>query len=112
MILGLPVRGHALTHTELGRPMDYGMTQWHDLRMTEEGRKKMYKDGVKLAKVRERYHTKPENPSPEFVNHDTIVYTRAYLLYFIGGVLFPTGSRNIVHPSWIVHQDITYYLPS
>lgn len=29
------------------------------------------------------------------------MYTRAYVLYLIGGVLFPSGNRDTVHPRWL-----------
>lgn len=102
MILGLPVRGRAVTHTELSAPLPYWLRQWHDLRLTEAERKAMYKKGgVKLHRLREMYKKKPEKPSPEFIEHDDLVYTRAYLLYIIGGVLFPSSNRDTVHPRYL-----------
>ncbi|KAK1352552.1 hypothetical protein POM88_053249 [Heracleum sosnowskyi] len=56
----------------------------------------MYKEGIKLNLLKGKYKRKPD-PSPE---HD-VLYTRGYLLYVIGAVLFPSSSRNLVHPRYI-----------
>ncbi|KAL8095268.1 hypothetical protein AgCh_036649 [Apium graveolens] len=42
MILGLPITGRAVTHTELDNPKPYWVTNWEDLRMTEKERADMY----------------------------------------------------------------------
>ncbi|KAL8092823.1 hypothetical protein AgCh_034899 [Apium graveolens] len=85
MILGLPITGCAVTHTELDNPKPYWVTNWEDLRMTEKERADM-----------------PEGEqSPKFLQQDPIVYTRAYLLFLIGGILFPTSSRDVVHPRYL-----------
>ncbi|KAL8131526.1 hypothetical protein AgCh_007452 [Apium graveolens] len=94
MIMGLPVKGRPVTHRELDVPKAYWMREWHDARLDEVGRKDMYRDGVKLYKLRERYAELPEGG----LEQDLVVYTRAYLLYIIGGILFPSSSRYTVHP--------------
>ncbi|KAL8112475.1 hypothetical protein AgCh_019979 [Apium graveolens] len=103
MILGLPITGRVVTHTELDNPKPYWVTNWEDLRMTEKERAEMYgRGGVTLHKLRTRYGSRPEGEqSPEFLQQDPIVYTRAYLLFLIGGILFPTSSRDVVHPRYL-----------
>lgn len=97
MIMGLPVKGRALTHEELTAPKTYWMTQWHDSRLDENAHRLMYNEGVVLHKLRTWYKKKPEVALPQ----DDIVYTRAYLFYIIGSILFPSSSGHIVHPRYL-----------
>lgn len=102
MILGLPVYGRPVTHTELNNPKPYWMKKWKDLRLTKEkDRERLYDNGVILHRLRDRYKKIPKTKRPEYKEQDAIVYTRAYLLYIIGGVLFPTGKRDVVHPRYL-----------
>ncbi|KAL8116986.1 hypothetical protein AgCh_023240 [Apium graveolens] len=103
MNLGLPITGRAVTHMELDNPKPYWVTNWEDLRMTEKERAEMYgRGGVTLHKLCTRYGSRPEGEqSPEFLQQDPIVYTRAYLLFLIGGILFSTSSRDVVHPRYL-----------
>jgi hypothetical protein len=102
MILGLPVSGRAVTHAELDAPKAYWVNHWEDSRLEKEERAKMYDSGVKLCKLRDRYARRPSDEErPEFIEQDCRVYTRAYLLYIIGGILFPASSRDTVHPRYL-----------
>ena len=60
MIMGLPVKGRPVTHRELDAPKVYWMKAWQNARLEKMGRRDMYKDGVKLYKLRERYAELPE----------------------------------------------------
>ncbi|XP_074328102.1 uncharacterized protein LOC141666014 [Apium graveolens] len=69
MILGLPITGRVVTHTELDNPKPYWETNWEDLRMTKKERADMYgRGGVTLHKLRTRYGSRPEGEQrPEFL---------------------------------------------
>ena len=94
MILGFPVKGRPVTYKELDAPKQYWMTRWRDSILDDENRKTMYKDGVVLYRLRTQYGQKPKVQLPQ----DTTVYTRAYLIYIIGAILFPSSSRYTLHP--------------
>ncbi|XP_074337098.1 protein MAINTENANCE OF MERISTEMS-like [Apium graveolens] len=100
MIPGLPITGRVVTHVELDHSRPYWATSWEDLRLSNEQRDEMYDwGGVTLHKLREKYGSRPEGEQPpEFLQQDPIVYTRAYVMFLLGGVLFPTSSRDVVHP--------------
>lgn len=104
MIMGLPISGRALTHTELSDPIGYWKKEWQDLRLhCAQKRKDMYgSGGVKLCELRDRYKVRcKRSKRPEWVAQDPVVYTRGYVLYIIGAILFPTSNRNVVHPRYI-----------
>lgn len=103
MIMGLPISGRALTHTELSVPIGYWMNNWEDLRLDEKQRREMYTGGgIKLSSLRERYcQRRPRSKRPDLLAQDPVVYTRAYVLYIIGAILFPTSSRHVVHPRYL-----------
>ena len=126
MLMGLPISGRALTFTDLATPQQYWLTQWEDLRL-EKGpvrkkksdkkkkkkkskgkekseREKMWSEKasvVSLYSLRETYKKKPKSKRPEYLEQDTRVYTRAYVFWIIGAILFPTSSRATVHPRYI-----------
>lgn len=102
MIMGLPISGRALTHTELDDPIGYWTSNWEDLRLDADERKAMYASGVKLSALRDRYCKRSDRSKrPDLLAQDPVVYTRGYVLYIIGAILFPSSSRYVVHPRYI-----------
>lgn len=100
MILGLPITGRAVTHEELEAPKAYWIQHWEDQRLIGVDRDAMWSkrgSGISLHTLRERYGSRPDTELPQ----DCRVYSRAYVLYIIGGILFPTSSRDIVHPRYL-----------
>ena len=49
---------------------------------------------MRLNFLRERYGSGPSSTDRDMME----IYTRAYVLYLCGAILFPTKSNNVVHP--------------
>lgn len=103
MILGLPISGRALTHTELEQPKNYFNANWDDPKLGKKDRKKLYKKGFHLNVLRRLYGTRldPLLLDAAQIEADCRLHTRAYMLFIIGGILFPTSSRSTVHPRYM-----------
>ena len=97
MIMGLPVKGRPVTHRELDAPKAYWMREWQDARLDEVGHKDMYRGQALQIKGTICGATRGGG-----LEQDLVVYTRAYLLYIIGGILFPSSSRYTVHPRYLL----------
>lgn len=55
---------------------------------------------MKLRCLRERYGERSERSKrQDFL--EQVVYTREYVLYIVGGILFQTPSRDVVHPRYL-----------
>ena len=103
MILGLPVTGRPLTHSELERPKEWFMKNWEDPYMSEQERREFYKDGLHFKQLRNRYGARADTRDMDAAQIEVQcrVHTRAYMLFIIGGVLFPSSSRDTVHPRYM-----------
>lgn len=60
MILGLPVTGRPLTHSELQHPKEWWLEHWEDPDLTGEDRVQFYKDGLHFNQLRSRYGQRPD----------------------------------------------------
>ncbi|KAK1386419.1 hypothetical protein POM88_014597 [Heracleum sosnowskyi] len=96
-ILGLPTTGHPLVGAAIHNPKAYFTRNWFedltdpeiDLAMDKRG-------GIKYTWLHKRYGGDPGNDPQKITLH-----TKAYLMLVVGSVLFPTNSRNVVHPRYI-----------
>ncbi|KAL8146825.1 hypothetical protein AgCh_004530 [Apium graveolens] len=79
------------------------MKNWEDPSMSEQERREFYKDGLHFNQLRNRYGARADTRDMDAAQIEVQcrVHTRAYMLFIIGGVLFPTSSRDVVHPRYM-----------
>lgn len=98
MLTGLPVVGEAVTVLEDMAMKNSWLYNWHDPTLSLEERERGWdRGGVKLSFLREHYSVCPDKEDRELLE----IYTRGYVFYLCGAILFPTKSNNVVHPRFI-----------
>nr|XP_017217111.1 PREDICTED: serine/threonine-protein phosphatase 7 long form homolog [Daucus carota subsp. sativus] len=102
MLMGLPVVGEPIRSDDDIPHRSTWLRRWHDPELTEEQRKSaLDRGGVKLKFLRAQYGTCPSSTDRDMM----VIYTRAYVLYLCGAILFPTKSNNVVHPRLILFLE-------
>ena len=97
-ILGLPTFGEPLVGNPMNSPKAYFARNWFE-RLTDEEVSLGWQEGrggIKFTWLHDRYGGLPGD-DPVRIG----VHTQAYLMLVIGVVLFPTRSRNVVHPKYM-----------
>ena len=97
-LFGLPVLGKALTCGELENPKSYFIRVFGQQVVVDEWEQCYKRGGISLPWLRHRYGQLPKDATSD----DVVRHTKAYLLYLCGAILFPTKSKNIVHPRYLL----------
>ena len=98
MLTGLPVVGEAVTLSDLINVKNLWLRDWPDPTLSYEERvDALDRGGVKLNFLRTRYHKCPMKNNRDLLE----IYTRGYVFYLCGAILFPTKSNNVSHPRLI-----------
>ena len=109
-ILGVPVQGDALTCGVIENKAAYFANNWFEPLTEEEVKEALYWNNIKMGWLFERYGAqKPEKNNMRA----TVVHTKAYLLFIMGCILFPSINRSFVHVRYmhplINMREIPYY---
>lgn len=98
MLMGLPITGAPVTILESVTFKHAWLYTWPDPDLSLEERKEaLERGGVKLNFLRERYCVCPSDDDLELLE----IYTRGYVFYLCGAILFSTKSNNVAHPKFI-----------
>lgn len=98
MLMGLPIVGEAVTYLGEIPVKNTWLHSWPDPYLSLEERENAFeRGGVKLSFLRERYCVCPSKTDPQMLE----IYTRGYVFYLCGAILFPTKSNNVAHPRLI-----------
>ncbi|WOH04457.1 hypothetical protein DCAR_0623866 [Daucus carota subsp. sativus] len=97
-ILGLPIHGRSLVGDAIDNQKDFFQRNWFEELSTADVDPAHTRGGVRYTWLFETYGADP-GPDPERI----LIHTQAYLFVVVGAVLFPTTSRNMVHPRYLRH---------
>nr|XP_017217396.1 PREDICTED: uncharacterized protein LOC108194972 [Daucus carota subsp. sativus] len=97
-ILGLPIHGRPLVGDVIDNQKDFFRRNWFEELSTADVDSAHTRGGVRYTWLFETYGADP-GPDPERI----LIHTQAYLFVVVGAVLFPTTSRNVVHPRYLRH---------
>ncbi|XP_017224990.2 protein MAIN-LIKE 1-like [Daucus carota subsp. sativus] len=98
MLMGLPVVGEAVRLDFDVAASHTWLHAWRDPNLSVEERKTAWdRGGVKLSFLRKRYRVCPSDADRDVQE----IYTRGYIFYLCGAILFPTKSNNVAHPRLI-----------
>ena len=98
-ILGLPVHGRPLVGDDIDNQKDYFRRYWFEELSTADVDLAHTRGRVRYTWLYETYGRDDPGPDPERI----AIHKQAYLFVVVGTVLFPTTSRNVVHPRYIRH---------
>ncbi|KAL8098314.1 hypothetical protein AgCh_031183 [Apium graveolens] len=109
-ILGLHVEGDALTCGVIENKAHYFVSNWFEPLTDEDVGEALYRNNIKLSWLFDRYgREKPEKNNMLA----TFVHMKAYILFVMGCIIFPTNSRSFVHVRYIHPlinmREIPYY---
>ena len=95
-ILGLPVLGMPISCPSFDAPLRYFRDIFGD-DMAQEWANIKKRRGISLVWLQQNFCHCPEKASRDVVGR----YTKAYVLWLCGAILFPTRSKNSVHPRYM-----------
>ncbi|XP_063948066.1 protein MAIN-LIKE 1-like [Daucus carota subsp. sativus] len=98
-ILGLPVVGRPLVGDGIDGNQSYFERAWFEELTPHQVKDGFTRGGVRLTWLFETYGSADPGPDPRRI----AVHTQAYMFFVVGSILFPTSSRNVVHPRYIRH---------
>ena len=98
-ILGLPVVGRPLVGDGIDGNQSYFERAWFEKLTPQQVKDGFTRGGVRLTWLFETYGSADPGPDPRRI----AVHTQAYMFFVVGSILFPTSSRNVVHPRYIRH---------
>nr|XP_017250727.1 PREDICTED: serine/threonine-protein phosphatase 7 long form homolog [Daucus carota subsp. sativus] len=106
-ILGLPIHGRPLVGDVIDNQKDFFRRNWFEELSTADVDSAHTRGGVRYTWLFETYGADP-GPDPERI----LIHTQAYLFVVVGAVLFPTTSRNVVHPRYLRHLRTLREIPT
>ena len=98
-ILGLPIHGRPLVGDAIDNQKDFFRRNWFEELSAADVESAHTRGGVRYTWLFETYGRDDPGPDPERI----VIHTQAYLFVVVGAVLFPTTSRNVVHPRYLRH---------
>nr|XP_017256347.1 PREDICTED: serine/threonine-protein phosphatase 7 long form homolog [Daucus carota subsp. sativus] len=98
-ILGLPVMGRPFVGDGIDGNQSYFERAWFEELTPEQVKEGYTRGGVRLTWLFETYGSADPGPDLRCI----AVHTQAYMFFVVGSILFPTSSRNVVHPRYIRH---------
>lgn len=100
-ILGLPVIGKPITCGLYAHPRKELWQTSELYEFVREGERAYDRGGISTTWLAQRFGVLPSHPSRRLV----AIYTKAYVMYILGRILFSSSSRNVVHPRYLLFLE-------
>ena len=106
-LLVLHVQGRLIVGDDSDSNKRFFARNWFELPI-EQVELAFTREGVKFTWLYKAYGMADPGPDPRWI----AIHTQAYLFFVLRSVLFPTSSRNVVHPKYIRHLHKLSQVPT